>query len=140
MEDGKLFEESWDKKKLAVGSVVVLLIGVAVLYKTHVLVLADNKLAFHSPFATSTGQVAGAETSAVVLPSPSVVSSFSPSSVNKTVQGKLDEIKKEITDLNASDLASSSPQVQKVLSDLKSLQKYPQTQAKDVCEKICGGL
>jgi hypothetical protein len=42
------------------------------------------------------------------------------------------------------EIASSSPQMQKILNDIKSLEQYPANQAKEFCrqiyEKICGGL
>jgi hypothetical protein len=36
------------------------------------------------------------------------------------------------------EVASSSPQVQKILNDIKALQQYPANQIKDLCRKICG--
>jgi len=55
-------------------------------------------------------------------------------------QTKLDSVKSEANGLNATDVASSSPQVQKVINDIKALEGYPTSQIKSTCEKICDGL
>lgn len=56
------------------------------------------------------------------------------------VQDRINTIRREVTNLNISEIASSSPQVQKVLEDIKSLEQYPKNQAKDLCQKICNGF
>lgn len=60
--------------------------------------------------------------------------------LQKVVQSKIDNIKGEAAKINVEEVATSSPQVQKVINDLKSIQSYPNDQAKTMCEKICNGL
>jgi len=58
--------------------------------------------------------------------------------VQEAVKEKLDSLKKEVSNLDVLEIASSSPQVQKVLNDIKSLEQYPANQIKEICKKICG--
>lgn len=53
---------------------------------------------------------------------------------------KLDSVKQEISHLDIKDVASSSPQVQKIINDLNSLKELPSHQAKEICQKICSSL
>jgi hypothetical protein len=64
----------------------------------------------------------------------------SASSLETELKKKLDTIKQEVSKLDIADIASSSPQVQKLINDLNALKDYPSNQIKDVCEKICSGL
>lgn len=57
-----------------------------------------------------------------------------------TVADQLDQIKKQVVQLDPQDIVTSSPQVQKVIEDLKNLQGVPQDELKNVCENICKGL
>lgn len=57
--------------------------------------------------------------------------------VKKNVQEKINDLQKEAQSINLVEMASSSPQVQKVINDLKALEDYPKNQVKDACEKIC---
>jgi hypothetical protein len=61
-------------------------------------------------------------------------------SFKKSVQEQISNIKEDAQSINVADIASSSPQVQKIINDLKSLQDYPSNQIKDVCQKVCSGL
>jgi len=56
------------------------------------------------------------------------------------VQGKINDLQKEAQGINLVEIASSSPQVQKVINDLRALQDYPKNQVKDTCEKICNSF
>lgn len=58
--------------------------------------------------------------------------------VKKALQDKINSLKQEVSGLNILEVASSSPQVQKILRDIKSLEQYPETQAKEICKQICG--
>ncbi|HSX40837.1 MAG TPA: hypothetical protein VLF68_04470 [Candidatus Saccharimonadales bacterium] len=60
--------------------------------------------------------------------------------VQAGVSQKLQQIKDEINGINISSAAASSPQVQKLMGDIKSLEGLPGSQAKDFCQKICAGL
>lgn len=58
----------------------------------------------------------------------------------RNVQDQINSIKNEANNINLEDMASSSPQVQKVIKDLKALQDYPNNQLKEACMKVCSGL
>jgi hypothetical protein len=64
--------------------------------------------------------------------------------IQEAVREKIINLKREVLGLDVIEIASSSPQVQKILNDIKSLEQYPVNQAKEFCrqiyEKICGGL
>ncbi|MDP3940845.1 MAG: hypothetical protein Q8Q49_00900 [bacterium] len=57
-----------------------------------------------------------------------------------TVEDQIDAIKKQVMQLDPQDVVSSSPQVQKIIDDLKNLQGVPKNELKNVCESICKGL
>lgn len=58
--------------------------------------------------------------------------------VQEAVKEKINSLKQEVLGLNVLEIASSSPQVQKILQDIKSLEQYPINQAQEICKKICG--
>lgn len=53
---------------------------------------------------------------------------------------RISEIKKNIEGLNAQEVATSSPQIQKVLRDMQGIKDLPSNQAKEMCLKICSGI
>lgn len=61
-------------------------------------------------------------------------------SIGNNLQKELGNIQNQATHLNIAEVASSSPQIQKIIRDLQDLQQYPRSQAKDMCQKICNGL
>lgn len=62
--------------------------------------------------------------------------------VQKTVKEKINSLQQEIFGLNIAEIASSSPQVQKIIKDMQALQQYPANQIKEACrevyKKVCG--
>lgn len=62
------------------------------------------------------------------------------SSLQNSLQQKLGDIQQQASKLDIADIASSSPQVQKLIKDLNALKDYPINQAKDICQKICSSL
>ncbi|MDP3726900.1 MAG: hypothetical protein Q8Q96_01125 [bacterium] len=121
-------EESWDVKKILIGILILFfLAGTAYAAKTF---LFDKQ---------KKAAVAGisVEREKVFIPTKSQ-SFFLPS--QSDVQQKINEIRQDVVKLNVSEIASSSPQVQKIIDDIKSLQEYPRNQAKDICQQICSGL
>lgn len=58
--------------------------------------------------------------------------------IPKAVREQIDNLKQEVSGLNILEIASSSPQVQKILNDVKALEQYPTNQLKEICKKICG--
>jgi hypothetical protein len=61
-------------------------------------------------------------------------------SIKDAISQNIEELKKEATSIDIAELATSSPQVQKVINDLKSLQSLPQSRLRDACIRICNGL
>lgn len=57
-----------------------------------------------------------------------------------TIEEQLYAIKKKVTELDPQDIVQSSPQVQKIIDDLKNLQGVPKDELKNVCENICKGI
>jgi hypothetical protein len=82
-----------------------------------------------SPSLSATG-VKGANTESI-SPLPDI---------KQGIQNQIDSLKSEAQNINVVDIATSSPQVQKVINDLKAIQDYPKNQLKTTCEKICSGL
>jgi conjugal transfer/entry exclusion protein len=62
------------------------------------------------------------------------------SDIKNGIQNQVDNLKNEAQNINVVDIATSSPQVQKVINDLKAIQDYPKNQLRQTCEKICSGL
>jgi hypothetical protein len=62
----------------------------------------------------------------------------------KTIQqgfeDKLQELQKQVMNLDPKDVVTSSPQVKKIINDLKSLEGLPKSQLKQVCESLCSGI
>lgn len=112
--------ESWNKKRIFLSSLIFLGILVVCIY-------ALLKL---NPELTQ-------------KPNLSVVEGLSVkqnNNVKADIQGRINELQKEAQGINVADMASSSPQVQKVINDLKALQNYPMDQLKNACEQICNRL
>lgn len=129
--------ESWNVKRIGIATVIFAILIFALFYGINIFTL-DNKSLFERPKPNSFGKVQGAATAE---PSPSAsVSLPSAQDVARGVESKFNDIRNEITKLNVQDIASSSPQVQKIINDIKTLPDYPKNQAKDICQKICGGL
>jgi len=68
------------------------------------------------------------------------VKGISTEDVQKAVQEKVDLIKQQADEINITDVASSSPQVQKLIQDIKTLENYPGSQARSMCENLCKSL
>ena len=62
------------------------------------------------------------------------------SAIKGRVDDRLENIKDQVEDLSGQDFVTDSPQVQKVINDLQSLQGLPADQARDVCESICKSI
>lgn len=118
-------EFEWNKRRIAIGLIILtaLVIG-AVELKGYLSGTGKNVL----------GESAVPKSSEVKKPdvkAPDIQTEIGP---------KIEEIKKNIENLDANEIASSSPQIQKVLQDIQGIKDLPANQAKDACLKICGGL
>lgn len=138
----EVIEESWDKKKIAVTLLfLVLFVGTAFAAKKYFLgSSSDQFLQKFSP--QSQGVVAGVNTDSQdtgttqnKTPTPPFI--FSGANIQNSLQEKFALLKNQVSSLTVDDVASASPQVQKVINDIKALQDYPKTQAKEFCENLC---
>ena len=57
--------------------------------------------------------------------------------IQGAVKEKINSLKQEVSSLNIMEVASSSPQIQKIINDIKSLEQYPTNQARELCKQIC---
>lgn len=112
----------WDKKKifiLVIFLVVFLILGVGLLNLNEKPKDYQNNI--------PSGRVKGLDTSD--LPN-----------IKQGVQEGFDSLQKEVQNLNIEEIATSSPQMQKIINDLRSLKDVPKSQLKNTCERICSGL
>ena len=118
----------WDKKKIIV-FVIFLLILLVGLYKLKAVVLDQNSQPVSKNQTSFKKDVKSAS-----------IDNSGAQSIKKSVQDEVSKLKSEAQNINVVDIATSSPQVQKVINDLKALQEFPNNQLKQTCEKICSGL
>lgn len=117
-------ESEWDKRKIILFLIAAIaLIGIGFELKT--IIFGDTSAPLVKQ-VSNTG-VKGAST-------------VSAPDIKKGIQDQISNLKSEAQNINVVDIATSSPQVQKVINDLKAIQNYPKNQLKDTCEKICSGL
>lgn len=117
----------WDKGKIVL-FFITLLILVAIGFEARSIILGDKANIPEQP-AKNLSSVKGASTEQFQAPD-----------IRQNVQSEISNLKNEAANINLVDVASSSPQVQKVINDLKALQNYPQDKLKETCTKICNGL
>lgn len=126
-------EEQWDKKKIVIALcfVVISLAGGAYLVKNDILGSSNE---------VGSEEVQGANTSkenvGKGLDKGLSIDAYSP--LKTVIEDKLGELKKEIDNLNVAEVATASPQIQKIIKDFDSLKAYPVNEAKDICRQICG--
>ncbi|MEK7533934.1 MAG: hypothetical protein AAB600_01215 [Patescibacteria group bacterium] len=131
--------ETWNKKKIFITLlIVVAIVGFGV--KTFVLSKNKDFFSMHTvpTFLKSVMGVNTQKDKEKTASSTKKTTSSLP--IQAVIKEKLDDLKKEVNSLNVVDIASSSPQIQKIINDLNSLRQYPVNEAKDICQKICGTL
>jgi conjugal transfer/entry exclusion protein len=125
MKEAKKEAIEWDKKKI-----ILFTIGIALLL---ILGLVIKEMMFAGVQISNPSQadisVKGASTQ--ISPFPDI---------KQGIQNQINTLKSEAQNINIVDVATSSPQVQKVINDLKAIQNYPQNQLKATCENICSRL
>lgn len=142
MQETSFIQESWNIKRIILTLIILFVLG-GIIYGAKVFILDKNKISQKKTSNDVAGisiqkeQVSGEPEDKIDLKS-TFPSSAKELQVN--IQQKLDAVKEEVNNLNVQDIASSSPQVQKVLSDIKNLEQYPKNQVKEACQKICDGL
>ncbi len=120
--------ESWNKKRILIAVLLLLLLIIGgYFFKTRVLGTGE------SPFAKESKSVKGASNT-----EDKTAKEDLSTNIKESVREKLNALKQEVSGLDILEIASSSPQVQKVLNDIKSLEQYPTNQAKEICRQICG--
>jgi conjugal transfer/entry exclusion protein len=116
----------WDKKKILLfAAAVLLLIGIGYVFKG--MMLGSQEMPNTSKIETD-------------VKGTSVQASQVGADIKENIQNQINNLKDEAQNVNIVDIATSSPQVQKVINDLKAIQDYPKSQLKATCEKICSGL
>lgn len=115
----------WDKLKIALFVVLAFILLFAG-YEIKSITLDKNSVSSNPVVEKS-------------VSSKSIIGNSSPN-IKNTIQDSISGLKKEATSINIADIATSSPQIQKVINDLKGLQNYPSSELKNACLKICNGL
>ena len=122
-------EGSWNKKRIIIAIILLMFLGVgAYFFKTKILSSESPK------------SVKGVSVEEEKSSSADEAKIDIQKAVKDTVKEKLEELKKEASKIDVSEIASSSPQIQKLIKDLSSIRDYPANQAKEICEKVCGNL
>jgi len=121
-------EESWNKKRIiAVLFLIILLAVGGYFFKTRIL---DTKsISFSNPFKSVKGVSVGEKNGD---------GQNLNTNIQEAVREKINSLKQEVSGLNIVEIASSSPQIQKIINDIKLLEQYPTNQAKEICRKVCG--
>jgi hypothetical protein len=123
MKEAPKDEAEWDKKKIILFTIAaIVLIGIG--FEAKDLVLGTSVA---PAVSVQKPDVKGAATQVS-------------SDIKTSVQNQLDNLKTEAQNVDLVQIASSSPQVQKVINDLKAVQDYPKNQLKTTCQQICNGL
>ena len=138
MNELEVVKEAWSIPKIVIGVVsLVSVVGRGIYIKQNYFAgsTPQQKTAVKGVSVTKDNSSGSADDK-----KPSSLSNFSPANIRSDIQSKVDVIKQQITNLDPAEVASSSPQVQKILNDFKSLQDYPKNQAKEMCENICKNL
>lgn len=142
----ELIDERWDKKKIAL-AVLLLFLFVGSAYAAKKYILGDSFGSVQKPVVRSGGEVAGVSTASTESESKKSTEnnkqppfSFSSSVIQDAVSEKFSSLKNQVSNISVDEIASASPQVKKILNDLKALQDYPKNQAKEFCENMCKSL
>lgn len=121
-------KESWNKKRIIAA---LILIGLLV---TGAYFFKDRILGMNLPFQKA-NSVKG-----VTVKEESIGEKKIDIDMQAIIKEKLEELKNEALKIDVSEIASSSPQIKKLIKDLGSIKDYPSNQAKEICEKVCGNL
>lgn len=146
MKEEQFTEQVWDKKKIIIFFIVILtLVGFLIFFKNKVL-SSNLKIPFLG-LDKNSKSVEGTSTTndqnqsiADSLDNDSSLPITSAKKLQTEVYERVENIKKEISSLSFTEVASSSPQVQKILKDIQNLENLPKNQAKEACQKICSSF
>lgn len=119
-------ELEWDKKRiLIIGFTAIVAIALAIELKRMFL-----------PNTSVLGQNSVKKASEVEKPNVSTPNIDLESKVISSVE----DIKAAIGGLDPEEVASSSPQIQKVLEDMQGIKNLPKDEARNTCLRICSGI
>ncbi|MBI2031355.1 MAG: hypothetical protein HYT08_01950 [Candidatus Levybacteria bacterium] len=121
------FQESWNKKRILIASfLIAVLIGIGLELKGNTI---SNFLKNKPSFSAIKGVATYKNPNQRSAPD-----------IGSAVSQKLESIKQDAENINISEIATSTPQIQKIINDIKNLQNLPSNQLKDACLNICKGL
>lgn len=145
MQETSFIQESWNIKRIII-AIILLIILAGILLGAKQYILDKNRFSQQPTSNTLSGSVKGTsvkrqeditkdlqEELKKIFSSPS-------DNLKTSVREKMESITKQVSNLKAEEIASSSPQVQKIINDLKSLEDYPKNQAKENCQRICDSI
>lgn len=122
-------EESWNIKRVAIALAIFVFLMGAVVYLINGSATVSKIRALFTP-SQSEEATNAAQT----------ITRQDAKGVRAAVENQLNSIKQEASKINVEEVATSSPQVKKVINDIKSLENYPANQARNFCERICNSF
>src|SRR3989344_703868 len=121
-------KESWNKKRIFITLfLLALLVAGSFFFKTQVL-----------DINTQTDKSFKAVSSEDKKTENQKKDEGSKINIQSAIKEKIYDLQQQVTTLDVMEIASSSPQIQKIINDIKSLEQYPVNQAKEICRQICG--
>ena len=109
------FKESWNKKRIITALIILALLVAGAIFLT--------KSGF-TPNNPNQKEV-------------STVLSASNENLEDAIQKQIESLKEQAANIDVEEIASSSPQIQNLVNDLKALQDLPRNQAREACMNIC---
>ncbi|OGH08692.1 MAG: hypothetical protein A2152_00705 [Candidatus Levybacteria bacterium RBG_16_35_6] len=113
----------FDKRKIVLLSIVLLMVIIFVL-------IGSSRIDKDTLSNVSKKEVVGVSTKTV----------DPVKEIKGAVSEQIETIQEEAKNIDLAEVASSSPQVQKIINDIKSIENYPSDKAKSLCEQVCSGL
>ena len=121
-------KESWNKKRIFITLfLLALLVAGSFFFKTQVL-----------DINTQTDKSFKAVSSEDKKTENQKKDEGSKINIQSAIKEKIYDLQQQVTTLDVMEIASSSPQIQKIINDIKSLEQYPVNQVKEICRQICG--
>ena len=121
-------KESWNKKRIFITLfLLALLVAGSFFFKTQVL-----------DINTQTDKSFKAVSSEDKKTENQKKDEGSKINIQSAIKEKIYDLQQQVTTLDVMGIATSSPQIQKIINDIKSLEQYPVNQAKEICRQICG--
>lgn len=116
-------EESWNKKRIFTALFLIILLAVGVYFFKSLFL--DASLSPQDPKAVKGVTDEKKEKEDFKM------------EIQEAVKEKINSLRQDVSSLNIMEVASSSPQIQKIINDIKSLEQYPTNQARELCKQIC---